>query len=86
MEPMPSSGEAGRLVHCSTVGVHGDVRQTPADESAPLHRATSIRGPKSKARYWCVIGSQRDFVVSSFVPWHLWAGRSAVPQAVQDHP
>jgi nucleoside-diphosphate-sugar epimerase len=69
-------GEAGRLVHCSTVGVHGDVRQIPADENARLlHRATSIRGPKSKARYWCVIGSQRDFVASSFVPW-AYMGRA----------
>jgi nucleoside-diphosphate-sugar epimerase len=26
-----------RLVHCSTVGVHGDVRQPPANEDAPLN-------------------------------------------------
>jgi nucleoside-diphosphate-sugar epimerase len=25
-----------RVVHCSTVGVHGDVRRPPADEEAPL--------------------------------------------------
>lgn len=25
-----------RLVHCSTIGVHGDIREVPADESAPL--------------------------------------------------
>jgi nucleoside-diphosphate-sugar epimerase len=28
------SASVGRLVHCSTVGVHGNVRQIPADENA----------------------------------------------------
>jgi len=27
---------AGRMVHCSTVGVHGDVEKIPSDESAPF--------------------------------------------------
>jgi dihydroflavonol-4-reductase len=27
---------AGRLVHCSTVGVHGDVEKIPSDETAPF--------------------------------------------------
>jgi nucleoside-diphosphate-sugar epimerase len=40
-EVMPSleaaaRGGAKRVVHCSTVGVHGDVRHPPANESAPL--------------------------------------------------
>ena len=29
-------GGARRVVHCSTVGVHGDVEHPPADEDAPL--------------------------------------------------
>lgn len=29
-------GLAGRLVHCSTVGVHGDVKEIPADENSPF--------------------------------------------------
>ncbi len=29
-------GGARRVVHCSTVGVHGDVEHPPADEEAPL--------------------------------------------------
>jgi len=31
--------EAGvrRVVHCSTVGVHGDIAHPPADEDAPIH-------------------------------------------------
>jgi nucleoside-diphosphate-sugar epimerase len=34
-----ASAAAGvkRLVHCSTVGVHGDVEHPPANEDAPLH-------------------------------------------------
>jgi nucleoside-diphosphate-sugar epimerase len=43
------SGHAGRLVHCSTVGVHGDVQQIPADESAPfapgdIYQQTKVEG------------------------------------------
>ena len=30
------AGGATRLVHCSTVGVHGDVQKPPANEDAPL--------------------------------------------------
>jgi nucleoside-diphosphate-sugar epimerase len=30
------TGGATRVVHCSTVGVHGDVEHPPADEDAPL--------------------------------------------------
>lgn len=29
-------GAVGRLVHCSTVGVHGDVKQLPGDENSPF--------------------------------------------------
>jgi nucleoside-diphosphate-sugar epimerase len=34
-----AAADAGvhRLVHCSTVGVHGDVRHPPADEDAPFN-------------------------------------------------
>src|SRR5204863_4252216 len=30
------AGGAKRVVHCSTVGVHGDVEHPPANEDAPL--------------------------------------------------
>lgn len=38
-----------RVVHCSTVGVHGDVEHPPADEDAPLrpgdvYQRTKVRG------------------------------------------
>lgn len=42
-------GHAGRMVHCSTVGVHGDVQQIPADENAPfspgdVYQQTKLEG------------------------------------------
>jgi nucleoside-diphosphate-sugar epimerase len=45
--------EAGvrRVVHCSTVGVHGDVERPPADEDAPLrpgdvYQVTKVEGER----------------------------------------
>lgn len=43
-----------RLVHCSTIGVHGDVRVVPADETAPfnpgdLYQETKLAGER---RVW----------------------------------
>lgn len=40
---------AGRVVHCSTVGVHGDIKQVPADETAPfdpgdIYQETKLEG------------------------------------------
>jgi nucleoside-diphosphate-sugar epimerase len=40
---------AGRVVHCSTVGVHGDVEHPPANEDAPLkpgdvYQVTKLEG------------------------------------------
>jgi len=42
-------GGAARVVHCSTVGVHGDVEHPPANEDAPLrpgdvYQATKLEG------------------------------------------
>jgi nucleoside-diphosphate-sugar epimerase len=42
-------GHAGRMVHCSTVGVHGDVQQIPANEDAPfspgdVYQRTKLEG------------------------------------------
>lgn len=46
-----AAAEAGvrRVVHCSTVGVHGDVERPPADEDAPLrpgdvYQVTKLEG------------------------------------------
>jgi len=48
-----SAAEAGvkRVVHCSTVGVHGDVEHPPANEDAPLkpgdiYQVTKLEGEK----------------------------------------
>jgi dihydroflavonol-4-reductase len=44
-----ASAGARRLVHCSTVGVHGDIAQPPANEDAPLrpgdiYQETKVEG------------------------------------------
>jgi nucleoside-diphosphate-sugar epimerase len=43
-----------RLVHCSTVGVHGHVRQVPADETAPIRPTDAYQRSKAagEARVW----------------------------------
>ena len=42
---------ASRLVHCSTVGVHGDIEHPPANEDAPLrpgdiYQRTKVEGER----------------------------------------
>lgn len=46
-----SAGRARRVVHCSTVGVHGDVEHPPANEDAPLrpgdiYQVTKLEGER----------------------------------------
>jgi nucleoside-diphosphate-sugar epimerase len=48
-----AAGRAGarRVVHCSTVGVHGDIEHPPANEDAPLrpgdvYQATKVEGER----------------------------------------
>lgn len=46
-----ASAGVGRFVHCSTVGVHGHVRQPPANEDAPLnpgdvYQETKVEGER----------------------------------------
>lgn len=48
---------ASRVVHCSTVGVHGDVAHPPADETAPynpgdLYQETKLEGEKLALDYF----------------------------------
>ena len=52
-----AAGAAGvrRVVHCSTVGVHGDVEHPPADEEAPLrpgdiYQETKLEGERLAAQ------------------------------------
>jgi nucleoside-diphosphate-sugar epimerase len=47
-----SRAGARRVVHCSTVGVHGDVEHPPADEDAPLrpgdiYQETKVEGERA---------------------------------------
>ncbi|MBW2493938.1 MAG: NAD-dependent epimerase/dehydratase family protein, partial [Deltaproteobacteria bacterium] len=39
----------GRLIHCSTIGVHGDVRSTPANESSPFNPGDLYQETKLEA-------------------------------------
>ena len=39
----------GRVVHCSTVGVHGDIAKVPADESAPFSPGDVYQDTKLEA-------------------------------------
>jgi nucleoside-diphosphate-sugar epimerase len=46
-----SAGGARRVVHCSTVGVHGDIEHPPANEDAPLrpgdtYQVTKLEGER----------------------------------------
>jgi nucleoside-diphosphate-sugar epimerase len=46
-----------RFVHCSTVGVHGDIKNPPADEEAPfaagdLYQTTKLAGEKFALQYF----------------------------------
>jgi nucleoside-diphosphate-sugar epimerase len=46
------AGGAKRVVHCSTVGVHGDVEHPPANEDAPLapgdiYQVTKVEGERA---------------------------------------
>ena len=50
VEAAPAAG-VRRVVHCSTVGVHGDVEHPPADEDAPLrpgdvYQETKLEGER----------------------------------------
>jgi dihydroflavonol-4-reductase len=63
--------EAGvsRFVHCSTVGVHGDVKQPPAAEDAPfapgdLYQESKLEGERMAARYM----AQRRLPITIFRP------------------
>ena len=51
----PARAGVRRVVHCSTVGVHGDIEHPPANEDAPLkpgdiYQATKLEGERAGAR------------------------------------
>ena len=58
MNILSASMKAGvrRFVHCSTVGVHGDIKSLPADESAPCrpsdeYEASKLAGERAAMEY-----------------------------------
>ena len=52
---LEAAREAGvrRFVHCSTIGVHGHVRHTPADEEAPFNPGDLYQETKLEAEQLC---------------------------------
>jgi len=52
---LAAAAEAGvrRFVHCSTIGVHGDVRASPADESTPFNPGDLYQETKLQAEQVC---------------------------------
>jgi nucleoside-diphosphate-sugar epimerase len=58
-----------RFVHCSTVGVHGDVKRPPATEEAPfapgdLYQESKLEGERIAARYM----AEKRLPISIFRP------------------
>src|SRR5206468_11772113 len=49
-----------RVVHCSTVGVHGDVRHPPADEDAPLNPGDVYQQTKLEGEQLARAAAQRS--------------------------
>jgi dihydroflavonol-4-reductase len=53
---LDASKQAGvrRFVYCSTIGVHGTVAQTPADETAPYNPRDDYQKTKLMAEQYCL--------------------------------
>jgi len=50
-------GDVARVVHCSTVGVHGHIEKPPANEFAPfspgdVYQVTKLEGEKLAWKFW----------------------------------
>ncbi len=78
---------ARRVVHCSTVGVHGDVEHPPANEDAPLrpgdvYQETKLEGEQLGARGR---RARRHGARHRAAVGHLRPGRSAPVQALRRH-
>ncbi len=55
LQALQAAARAGvsRFVHCSTIGVHGDVAQTPADENSPYNPGDLYQETKLQAELAC---------------------------------
>ena len=85
-EIVEAAARAGvrRVVHCSTVGVHGDVEHPPANEEAPLkpgdiYQVDEARRRGDRARERPSAGHRGDHCPAH---GHLRSRRSAIAQAV----
>ncbi len=54
--------EAGvkRFIHCSTIGVHGNVKETPATEISPYNPGDLYQETKTKAEQFCLNEAKKD--------------------------
>ena len=77
-------GGVRRVVHCSTVGVHGDVEHPPANEDAPLkpgdiYQVTKLEGERLAREAGARLGHRGD---DRAADRHLRPGRSPAAEAV----
>ena len=78
------NADVERFVHCSTIGVHGDVESPPADETAPFRPGDAYQASKLAAEQ-IVRDAMRDnrLPISIFRPGrHVRPSRYALPQAL----
>ena len=73
-----------RVVHCSTVGVHGDVEHPPANEDAPLkpgdiYQVTKLEGERLAREAGARLGIEVTIVAADR---HLRSRRSPAAEAV----
>ena len=88
-ELVEQSARAGvrRVVHCSTVGVHGDIEHPPANEDAPLrpgdiYQRTKVEGEERRESGGGAIGHRGH---DRAAERHLRSRRSAPAEAVPQH-
>jgi dihydroflavonol-4-reductase len=55
-----------RMIHVSTVGVHGHIEHPPADENYPFHPGDAYQRTKAEAELWL-----RDFARHSGLPYTI---------------
>lgn len=67
------ANDVSRFVHCSTIGVHGDIAQPPANENAPLrpddlYQESKLEGERIAERYM----SEGKIALSIFRPGGMY--------------
>jgi nucleoside-diphosphate-sugar epimerase len=62
-----AAGGARRVVHCSTVGVHGDIEHPPASEDAPLRPGDTYQVTKLEGERLARVAAERTGVELTIV-------------------